>query len=110
MIIGIWRAPRDAARTLDEYKKFQHDVVIPEMQTVKGCLGIINFHTDTEWGSIQLWESREADDAEDTSPQAKRIGEKLTAAGLLHAGQGHYETVDVHNGFALEEFFKKFMK
>ena len=110
MIIGIWRAPRDNARPLEDYKKFQHDVVVPEMKTVKGCLGIINFHTEAEWGTIQIWESREADEAEDTSPQSKRIGEKLAALGLLHQGQGPYETVDVPNGFAHKELLEKFMK
>ena len=64
MIIGIWRAPLDKNRTLEDYIKFQNEVVVPEMKTMQGLLGIFNFHTETEWGTIQLWESHEADLAE----------------------------------------------
>ena len=111
MIIGIWRAKRNPAKSLEEYKKFQHDTVIKEMHNVKGCLGVLNFHSDDEWGTIQLWESHEADLAEDTSPQAKGIYDTMKANGLLPAeGESSYEWFEVHNGFAVEEVFKKFLK
>ena len=47
--------------------------------------------------------------AEDTSPQSKRINEKLMASGLL-TGQGTYEWFEIHNGFAVEDVFKKYLK
>jgi len=111
MIIGIWRAKRNPAKSLEEYKKFQHDHVIPGMREVKGCLGVLNFHSDTEWGTIQLWESHEADLAEDTSPQAKFIFDALKASGLMPAeGDSSYEWFEVHNGFAVKDVFEKFLK
>ena len=99
MIIGIWRAPLDKNRTLEDYIKFQNEVVVPEMKTMQGLLGIFNFHTETEWGTIQLWESHEADLAEDYSPQTGRISEQMKALNLLPNGQGDYEVFEVHNGF-----------
>lgn len=111
MIIGIWRAKRNPGKSLEDYKKFQHDYVVKEMRTVKGCLGCLNFHDDNEWGTIQLWESREADLAEDTSPQSARIFEALKASGLMPAdGEVSYEWFEVHNGFAADEALKRFLK
>ena len=99
MIIGIWRAPLDKNRPLEDYIKFQNQVIVPEMKTIPGCLGIINFHTEAEWGTIQLWESLAADMAEDYSPQTARISEKMNALRLLPGNQESYETLEVHNGF-----------
>ena len=81
MIIGIWRAKRNPSQSLDAIKKFQHDYVVKEMQTVKGCLGVLNFQSDDHWGTIQIWESIEADDAEDDSrsPSAFRKRKKRQA-------------------------------
>ena len=111
MIIGIWRAKRNPAKSLEEYKKFQHDHVITGLRTVKGCLGVLNFHSDNEWGTIQLWESHEADLAEDTSPQAGQIAVALKASGLMPAeGESSYEWFEVHNGFAVKDVFEKFLK
>ena len=111
MIIGIWRAKRNPAKSLEEIKKFQHDYVVKEMQSVKGCLGVLNFHSETEWGTIQIWESVEADDAEDNSPQAKKIYEAQKAAGLLPLeGETSYERFEVHNGFAVKDVFEKYLK
>lgn len=108
MIVGIWRAPLDPLQPLEKYTDFQRAVVVPALKTIKGCLGIINFHSETEWGTLQLWENREADLLSDASPQAQHIHAALVASGLL-VNEGSYEWFEVHNGFIVDEFFRQFL-
>ena len=109
MILGIWRAQRNPSRSLEDYVKFQEDVLVQKIKSVRGCLGVLNFHSENEWGTIQLWESREADLAADTSPEAKFIYEQLMASGLL-VKEGTYEWFEVHNGFVLTDAIEKHIK
>ena len=99
MIINIFRAPLDKSRPIEDYIKFQNEVVIPEMTTPKGLLGLFHFHTDTEWGTVHIWESLAADMAEDYSPQYVRISQQLKALQLLPVDPGEYEVLEVHSGF-----------
>ena len=111
MIIGIWRAKRDPSKTLEAYIAFQNDVVIPGMRAVAGCLGVLNFHSEEEWGTIQIWESREADLAEDSSPEAKHIYDELQKSGLMpKEDEVSYEWFEVHNGFAVKDVFGRYFK
>jgi hypothetical protein len=110
MIIGIWHAKRDPARSVEEYKKFQVEHVNVNMLGVKGCLGVLNFFTETEWGTFQFWQSREADLAEDLSPQSKAIFEALKASGLLpNLNDAHYEWYEINSGYLVEDVFRLFL-
>ena len=97
MILRIWRARLDPART-EEYRSFETERCLPMLHKQPGFLGVL-FLREAEDNaiSITIWEDRGAVEALESSPSYRHAARELAESGLLTGGQ-RVKVLDVEGG------------